>query len=188
MKIVVTGHRPQKLGGFNNKKAHTRIYSEMQQMIGTLAPHVLYTGMALGVDQWAAQICLYYNIPFIAAVPFAGQDLKWPQASRERYRALIRKAAQVVEVDRQPGYISERVPPGIYHATKLFTRNRWMVDQLDNENDQLLAVVTQQGQYNSGSAGTINYFRQSRGSQKVATILCDKLIDPKHDPLDDVPF
>lgn len=185
MQIVVTGHRPQKLGGFNNHKVHRKIHSAIWQKLGELKPDILYTGMALGVDQWAAASCIKLGIPYIACLPFQGQELKWSQPFQQYYNMLLKKAAKIVYVDRQPGYISTRVPPGVYHRQKMMVRNNWMVDQLEH-GDKVLAVYLAI-ETNSGTAACVRY-AEERLSGDINPIihLRPETICPELD--DDVPF
>jgi len=76
--------------------------------------------MALGVDQDFAFTCVEMQIPFIAAVPFLGQESTWPRESQEFYRELLAHA-----------YCQYVVTGGGYSAHKMDRRNRWMVDNCD---------------------------------------------------------
>lgn len=96
--------------------------------------------MALGTDQWAAWAAMELNIPFIAAVPFEGQESKWPKESQQKFKILLDSAAEVVIVS-----------PGGYAPEKMHLRDRWMVDN----SDQLLGVWN--GQEYGGTFGTIRY-------------------------------
>ena len=141
MDVVVTGHRPQNLpGGFKNKKLHREIQDVTRTRLVAWKPNIVYTGMALGFDQWVADICIDEKIPFIAALPCQGQDRHWPTKSQQHYKWLLSHAANVVQVDRIPGYISNRTPPDVYHSFKMITRNMWMVDQLTDKADRLLCL------------------------------------------------
>jgi uncharacterized phage-like protein YoqJ len=137
--VAVTGHRPTKLGGYsepNPIKARVRIWLAEQFL--QLTPARCILGMALGVDQWAAEICAETDIPFVAAVPFKGQESKWPAVSQRAYRALLTHAASVVVVS-----------PFGYTPTAMQARNEWMVDRCD----ALLAV------WNDSPGGTANCVR-----------------------------
>lgn len=76
--------------------------------------------MALGVDQIAASAAIELDIPFIAAVPFLGQEKMWPTQSQDFYNLLISAAEDVVIVC-----------DGDYSPQKMQTRNKWMVDKCD---------------------------------------------------------
>lgn len=120
MIIAATGHRPNKLGGYGPD-----IFDRLTRLaIDYLADqkdvsHVI-SGMALGWDQafaWAAELL---SIPFVAAVPFYGQESRWPKRSQERYHELLSFAAEIVCVE-----------PGGYEAWKMQRRNEWMVNRAD---------------------------------------------------------
>lgn len=94
--------------------------AEVRAKLRELKPFMVLTGMALGFDQWVAEICIEEEIPFCACIPFEGQEKKWPKRSQERYHELLAKArVQVV------------VSEGGYHPGKLHARNHFMVDNSD---------------------------------------------------------
>lgn len=121
MIVAVTGHRPDKLGGYefhNPKRVWVR--DRLREKLLEHKPDHCISGMALGVDQDFAYVCIEMAIPFTAAIPFVGQESKWPQAAQQFYRELRDKAVSVVVVSG-----------GGYAAWKMQTRNEWMVDHCD---------------------------------------------------------
>jgi len=120
--LGVTGHRPNGLpGGYDETHPfYTWLRNEIRNKISQLKPSEIITGMALGVDQIVAEIAIELNIPFVAAVPFEGQESKWPQSSKEKYDQLLRKAEEVVIVSEDG-----------YAAWKMQKRNEWIVDNSD---------------------------------------------------------
>ena len=142
-KVVFTGHRPQSLpGGFRNTKLHQQIKDGIKRTLTLNKPDIAISGMALGMDQWGVEVCIKLGIPFIAALPFEGQENKWPPKSQEHYKWLLSKAIKIVYVDREKNYVSSDVAPGVYHPYKMFRRNEWMIDQLE-EGDTLLSLWDQ---------------------------------------------
>lgn len=135
--IAVTGHRPHKLGneysmdGLVSKK----VYAELLSQVLLLKPCMMISGMALGVDMIFAQVAIDLKIPFTAAVPFLGQESKWPQASKDVYNAILSKAEKIVTVS-----------PGHYASFKMQKRNEWIV----NNCGTLLAV------WDGSAGGTAN--------------------------------
>lgn len=118
MVVAFTGHRPNKVGGYIVPNPRYRwITFEMEQALLSLEPHFVISGMALGVDQWAAELAIKMHIPFIAAVPCKGQDLLWPRESQEKYKMLLSKATEIVYVSHDP-----------YKMEMMQKRNEWMVD------------------------------------------------------------
>lgn len=121
MIVAFTGHRPDKLGGYKlPNPTYLYVCRQIEKTLKELQPEKVISGMALGVDQWAANIAHKLGIPFIAAVPFKGQESMWPAASQSIYNNLIKRAGEVVYVC-----------PGSYSAAKMQTRNEWMVDRCD---------------------------------------------------------
>lgn len=116
MIIAVTGHRPNKLGGYSYS-TFRELVTLAKIMIDELKPERVITGMAIGWDQAVAQACVEKNIPFDAYVPCDNQDSPWPPESRKQWKELIAKAAHVVNVS-----------PGSYETWKMQRRNQAMVD------------------------------------------------------------
>ena len=122
MIVAFTGHRPDKLGGYKlPNDTYIKICRDIDWLLKELNPEKVISGMALGVDQWAANIAYKLGIPFVAAIPFEGQELAWPEASQKTYRVLRRLASEEVIVSS-----------GGYSADKMQVRNIWMVDNCDS--------------------------------------------------------
>lgn len=146
MIVAFTGHRPNKLGGFSlPNPTYIKVCRQIEATLKELNPEKVISGMALGVDQWAAFISHKLKIPFIAAVPFINQESKWPASSQETYHKLIKLAAEVVIVS-----------DGEYSATKMQTRNEWMV----NHCDKLIAV------WDGSEGGTGNCVKYAKSKDK----------------------
>lgn len=107
--VAITGHRVP--GGDKG-----RIVDRLKLELERLKPDKVITGMALGVDQWAALSCMSLHIPFVAAVPFQGQDEKWPWEAQRVYKIILDHASRVIEV----------CPPG-FSSEKFHIRNEWML-------------------------------------------------------------
>lgn len=119
MILTVTGHRPNKIGGYNpNSSLRVKVRSKIYDFLVEHKPELAVSGMAIGVDQEFAAICDQLNIPFIAAIPFLGQEKKWPTDTQAHYQELLALAQEVVTVS-----------DGGYAAYKMQKRNRWMVDK-----------------------------------------------------------
>lgn len=119
MILAATGHRPDKLGGFT-PAVRMQLLKVAMAHLELRRPAAVISGMALGWDQAWAMAAATLNIPFIAAVPFAGQEAVWPAGSQDTYRVLLGLASEVVTVSQ-----------GGYTARKMQRRNEWMVDRAD---------------------------------------------------------
>jgi uncharacterized phage-like protein YoqJ len=153
MIVAFTGHRPQKLGGFKLPNAtYLYVCKQIDQKLQELKPEKIITGMALGVDQWAANIAYQLKIPFMAAIPFVGQELAWPEQSQKIYRALLKLAES-----------QHIVCEGGYSAHKMQIRNEFMVDRCD----KLIAI------WDGSSGGTGNCVEYAKSKNREII-----LIDP----------
>ncbi len=142
MIVAFSGHRPQKVGGYGDTPLRRAITSALRNILVELRPTLAISGMALGVDQWAAQLCIDLSIPFDAYVPFNGQESRWPDASKREYLALLRKARKI------------RVIANAYSNAAFQRRNEAMVDDCD----VLVAV------WDGSAGGTANCVRYAEGA------------------------
>jgi len=100
-KLVVTGLRPPGLGGYDEnvialgvKKKLVEILSAKKVLHRDL---VVLTGLGLGAEQLGAEAAMEADVPYVAVMPFPGQEEVWPSmGSRLRYQKLLLKAADQV--------------------------------------------------------------------------------------------
>jgi len=106
----VSGHRelmhPDKL-----------IEAAVQTYFERLQPKKIITGMAIGFDQLVADVCIKMRIPFVAAIPFDGQESIWPEHAKRRFYELLLKANEIAVVCE-----------GGFAKWKLLKRNEWIVN------------------------------------------------------------
>lgn len=119
MIIAATGHRPDKLGGYNAATTLKTVrlatwYLEQHK------PSLVISGMAQGWDMGVAQAAMNLGIPFDAYIPFEGQQQVWPQSTQLYYHLLLKKANRV-----------KVCSPGRYSIQAMHVRNRAMVDACD---------------------------------------------------------
>lgn len=156
MKVMVTGHRPNKLGGYDeNNPIRVALKDVMRERLAALSPEEAMCGMALGIDQDFGWLCVELGVPFIAAVPFEGQETTWPAASQKRYHELLAHAKEVVYVS-DPGYSNE----------KMHDRNHYMVNWVGED-----GVVMAIWDGSSGGTGSCVTYAKKR-KRKI------DLIDP----------
>jgi uncharacterized phage-like protein YoqJ len=119
--IAFTGHRPDKLP--NKETGYTipnptyiHVCRETERLLKELNPTKCISGMAIGYDSYAAFVCIKLGIPFVAAIPFLGQEKRWVQKSKDQYKWLLSKAAEQVIVCPE------------FSIAAFQRRNEWMVD------------------------------------------------------------
>jgi uncharacterized phage-like protein YoqJ len=118
MIIAGTGHRPDKLGGYENR-TRLALGGLATEYLAQKRPDLVISGMALGWDQALAGAAVALEIPFLAIIPFEGQERKWPEDARARYKRLLAAATEVIVISPWP-------------STKAMQlRNEAMVDRCD---------------------------------------------------------
>lgn len=132
-----TGHRPEKLHA-GEMQIKLALQKEISIAIAS-GITIFISGMARGVDLWAAQLVLKRKkenpeIKLFCAVPYEGFEKRWPPEWRRVYREIWNAAD-----GRKVFY-----PSFTYAAFQ--ARNRWMVDH----SVRVIAV------YNGGRGGTFN--------------------------------
>jgi uncharacterized phage-like protein YoqJ len=146
MIIGFTGHRPQtkEMGGWiTPNPVYNYVKSEIKRLLLQHSPQRVISGMALGLDSWAAEVAIELNIPFTAAIPFVDQDKVWNDNAKKHYHYLLSKAeSQVIVSD------------GEYAGWKLQKRNEWIVDNCD-----MLISVRVPSVVSGGTINTIDYAR-----------------------------
>ena len=136
-----TGHRPEKLNT-SEKEVKAALRKQIDQAVHD-GFTVFITGMARGVDLWAAEIVLEQRkrndaIKLICAIPHEGFETRWSAEWKQLYNS-VRDHADLVQIIGK-GYHS-----GIYQV-----RNEWMV----NHSARVIAVFNGQP---SGTKNTIDY-------------------------------
>ena len=132
-----TGHRPEKLHQ-SEKVIIKQLQSEIKEAVGK-GYTTFITGMAKGVDIWAAEIVIKLRrkdprIKLICALPYPDFGQHWKDGWSERFNDIMSQADFVKVVCNEFSYNSYQL------------RNKWMVDH----SSYLIAV------FNGESGGTKN--------------------------------
>lgn len=141
-----TGHRPEKL--IRSKLA---VQTDLERVIRQTIDdgiNVFITGMARGVDIWAAQIVLRLrdegnDVRLICACPYAGFEKAWSWEWQIQYKDILETADFVK-------YICHN-----YSRSCFQIRNEWMVDHAS----RVIAVFNGE---KSGTQNTIDYARNAK--------------------------
>ncbi len=150
-----TGHRPEKLWQEESDICRG-LEREIQGAIDR-GIYVFITGMARGVDIWAAEIVLRFrengsDIKLICASPYEGFERGWSADWQRRYHAVLQCADLI-----------QYICPG-YSRACFQIRNEWMVDH------SALVIAVFNGQP-SGTKNTIDY--AIRKGVAYRNILCE---------------
>lgn len=136
-----TGHRPQSLGFPPGSQEETalknRLSGEILRLIEDRGVRHFISGMALGVDTFAARTVLklreiYPDITLECAIPCRNQAKRWPAGDRKIYLSILQAADRVTVLQET------------YTPFCMQLRDAYMVEQADI----VLAV------WNGGKGGT----------------------------------
>lgn len=148
-RVCITGHRPPRIGGYDpDNELRAWVRKSLCEVMDEIRPSFAYSGMALGTDLDFVEICLRMGIPFLAALPFKGQESRWPEATQLYYWRLVHQAREIKHVS-EPGYA----------AWKMQRRNEWMVDEI--RKDGIVIAV-----WDGSVGGTANCVRYAKFSQR----------------------
>lgn len=178
--IAFTGHRPDKLGGYDwNSSLNQKIIWEICHQISLIINNnptekdfTFISGGAMGTDQFAFD-CVefakeyYKNLNIIneIAVPFKKQAVKWTQSTQLKYKSQLDKADKITYVDTLDGYIKCCTPEGEYDIVKMMQRNEYMVDNAD----VIIAVWN-----GDKKGGTFNCYKYAKKLNKNIIIINPK--------------
>lgn len=150
-----TGHRPEKLT-LDEKAAKGLLENAIRKVVAD-GYKTFISGMARGIDIWAAQIVLRIkeegnDIHLICACPFESFEKSWARQWQVEYQSIL-KEADIVK------YISPS-----YNRSCFQVRNQWMVDHAN----LVLAF------FNGEPGGTLNTIRYAeKKNVKVINLLSD---------------
>lgn len=136
-RLCFTGHRPEKL-----HSDETAVFTVLSNAIDAAISdgyRTFITGMARGVDIWAAEIVLARKavnpeIRLICALPHPDFEKRWSAHWQARYNAILQQADLVREI----------CP--VYSKASYQIRNEWMVDH----SARVIAI------FNGATGGTAN--------------------------------
>ena len=152
-RVCFTGHRPEKLN-IDEKEVKNRLRDAIIKAVED-GYTTFISGMARGVDMWAAEIVLEErknneDIKLICASPYEGFEKSWDFTERRRYSNIMKKSDYIK-------FVCEH-----YSRQCFQIRNVWMVDH----SARVIAA------YNGESGGTKNTLRYAFGkSVEVHNIL-----------------
>lgn len=160
MIIVVTGHRPKKIGDIYDLY-HPLYKSIGWEMRNFLLERILdlkegeiltgVSGMALGIDTLFALIILRLKreypgkIKLNCIIPCKGHSNRWNKDAKRRYNDILKQADEVIYTSNAK-YVN---------YSTMYKRDEYMVDLLDKEDGYVISVWN--GFKSGGTYHTISY-------------------------------
>jgi uncharacterized phage-like protein YoqJ len=140
------------VGGYNannpTQEATRNVLTEaIRNIIDKYDEVEFISGMAIGVDTWAAEVVLQERLingrELTLAIPFVGQQNSWPIHAQLRWLDIYHQATTIHFVDEEG-----------YAPWKLLNRNKWMVDNSD------LVIAVWNGDKAGGTFHCIDYAKK----------------------------
>ena len=162
MKICITGHRPDKLYGYNlNDPRYKELFKLFKELLIENNCTEAITGMALGADILFALAviklkCEGYNIKLHCAIPCRHHSDKWAYDSKVLYNYILKSADYVKLVSDEE-----------YKPWLMQKRNEYMVDQ----SDKVIAV------WDGSKSGTYNCVKYAEKQNKEIIVINPKDIE-----------
>jgi ribonuclease HI/uncharacterized phage-like protein YoqJ len=129
-RVVVLGHRPPQLGGYDDDNpVAARVGRKLTEILaGLRAVHpdvVVLTGLGLGAEQLGAQAAVRAKVPYVPVLAFPNPDEVWPHARRATFRHLMAEAKATLT-------FSADKPTSTQVAARVIARrNDWLAAQAD---------------------------------------------------------
>ena len=158
-KVSFTGHRPEKLPYLSERdpecvKLKARLEETVRGLIADGADE-FYSGMALGVDMWAAELVLglkeeFPDITLTAVIPCPEQAERWGEKLQVRYNGILTRCDKIITTSPR------------YETGCMLKRNRALVDMCD-----ILVAVFDGSR--GGTYQTVNYAKSRRKKTVMLT-------------------
>ena len=173
--ISFTGHRPNKLGGYDFNTKHNILIRQyfgrllLQTIIKSDDNFHFITGGAIGFDQMMFHVCYLLRDKYFTnkdkitvelAIPFKKQYIMWRDIDKQRHFEHLKLADICTEVDTIEKYKCDKVHIELYHKDKMQLRNMYMVDNANT----IYAL------WNGTSGGTNNCVKYAKSLKKNVII------------------
>jgi ribonuclease HI/uncharacterized phage-like protein YoqJ len=128
-RLVVGGHRPPELGGYEANPVADRVKTKLAALLAAerqLHPDVVVlTGLGLGAEQLAAEAAAAAGVPYVAVLGYPEQEAPWPSEARRRYTHLLAAAQDEILLQKRRPETRQQV------GAALRRRDAWLARHAD---------------------------------------------------------
>jgi uncharacterized phage-like protein YoqJ len=122
--IVIVGHRPTELGGYDANPMADAVRARLVEILrAKVAMHddaVVLTGLRLGAEMLGAEAAIEAGVPFVIVLPYPDPETVWPAESQRRFRALADRAIDTILLQKAPPESKQKA------AAAMTRRNAWL--------------------------------------------------------------
>lgn len=125
--LVVFGHRPTELGGYDENPLSEAVRTRLQQIIEAKAAlHddlVVVTGLRLGAEMLGAEAAIEAGVPFTAVLPYPNPESVWPKASQLHFEKLLDQAHDVITLQKKAPETKQKAGAALTRRDAWLARN-----------------------------------------------------------------
>lgn len=103
--VVVLGHKPTELGGYDDNPLAAAVRSRLREIFeaqAQLHPDlVVLSGLRLGAEMLGAEAALEAGVPFVVVLPYPDPQSVWPAAAQATFEHLLARARDVVTLQKR---------------------------------------------------------------------------------------
>jgi uncharacterized phage-like protein YoqJ len=127
--VLVGGHRPDRLGGYEpnpqSAAVRERIEGALRAMVEVDGPLTVVSGLRLGAEQLGAEAALALELPLVAVLPFPNPDAPWPADSRRWFADVLAAADVAVTLE------AKEPPTKQLAGAAIGRRDAWLARNVD---------------------------------------------------------
>ncbi len=103
--LVVVGHGPPELGGWDPNPTSDKVRDQLVELIGGYAAMqpglTVMTGARPGAEMLAAEAAIRADVPYVVVLPVPEPDRNLNATSRARFADLVDRATSVVQLEKK---------------------------------------------------------------------------------------
>lgn len=125
--LVVFGHRPPELGGYDHNPLAEAVRDRLRKIIeAKAAVHddlVVVSGLRLGAEMLGAEAALAAGAPLVAVLPYPDPQLVWPVAAQHRFDEVIEDARDVITLQKRSPESKQKAGAALARRDAWLARN-----------------------------------------------------------------
>jgi uncharacterized phage-like protein YoqJ len=127
--VLVTGHRPDRLGGYEpnaqSDAVRGRIEAALRAMVEVDGPLTVVSGLRLGAEQLGAEAAIACGLPLVVVLPFPNPEAPWPKPSREWFAEVVAAATVAITLEKKEPASKQLA------GASIARRDGWLARQVD---------------------------------------------------------
>jgi ribonuclease HI len=128
--VLVTGHRPGALGGYEANPTSDSVLARLQETLAAMVEVdgslTVVSGVRLGAEQLGAEAALALGLPLVVVLPYPEADKPWPAAARTRLAEILSAAQVAITLETKAPATKQLA------GAALARRDAWLAREVDS--------------------------------------------------------